>query len=62
MDEEGAGEEDKNHRAKHLWPFGTATLGAQQIGAQRGAMMDEEGAGEENINSMKKLSWLYGQP
>ena len=54
--------EESNRSAGRLWPFGKVTLRAQQMGAQRGAMMDEEGAGEEeDNNSTPKLSWLYGR-
>ena len=48
----GGAEEGKNNRTGNLvWPFGKATLGAQQIGTQRGAMIDEVGAGEEEVSN-----------
>ena len=62
VDEEGAGEEEDIIRtAGRLWPFGKATMGAQQIGTQRGDMMDEEGAAEEeDINHTARLLCPFG--
>ena len=48
--------------AGRLWPFEKATLGAQQIDAERGIMMDEEGAAEEeDINHTARLLCPFGE-
>ena len=62
VDEEEAGEEEDIIRtAGRLWPFGKATLGARQIGAQRGAKVSEGGAGEEDINHVAGSLWSFGK-
>ena len=63
MDEEGdEEEEDIISTAGRMWRFGKATLDAQQLGAQRGAMVNEEGAGEEeNVNHTARLLYPFGE-
>ena len=62
MSEGGAGEEEESNRsAGRLWPFGQAALGAQQIDAQRGAMVSGGGAGEgEERSTTAYLSCPFG--
>ena len=62
MADEGAGEEDSSRILGRLWHFQKATLGAQQIGTQRGAMVSGGAAGEgEERSSRADLWWLYGE-